>query len=71
VTNSLDNLPADISRHRILNSAEAARFWGVSVPTWRRMYRAKVVPLPIQLSARKLGWRAGDLIDALAARQAR
>ena len=29
---NLETLPADIARHRILNSAEAARFWGVSLP---------------------------------------
>ena len=69
MTNSLDRLPVDIARHRVLNSAEAATFWGVSLPTWRRMYRAKEVPSPIKLSARRLGWRAGDLVEALAARQ--
>jgi hypothetical protein len=34
------------------------------------MYREKRVPSPIHISTRKLGWRAGDLVDALAARAA-
>jgi predicted DNA-binding transcriptional regulator AlpA len=65
VTNTLENLPADIARHRILNSAKAAEFWGVSTRHWRRLYQDKSVPAPIKLSARRLGWRVGDLIDAL------
>jgi predicted DNA-binding transcriptional regulator AlpA len=65
MTNTLNSLPADISWHRILNAAEAAKFWGVSLPHWRRLYRANEVPSPIKLSARRLGWRASDLIDAL------
>lgn len=65
MTNSLDSLPADISRFRVLNAAEAAKFWGVSLPHWRRLYRANEVPTPIKLSTRRLGWRAGDLIEAL------
>ncbi|WP_114184801.1 helix-turn-helix transcriptional regulator [Microvirga aerophila] len=67
---ALNNLPPDLARHRILDSTEAATFWGVSVPHWRRLYRANEVPAPIKLGARKLGWRVGDLIDALAARAA-
>lgn len=70
MTSALNHLPSEIARHRILNSTEAAAFWGVSVPHWRRLYRANEVPCPIKLGARKLGWRVGDLIDALAARAA-
>ncbi len=66
----LDFLPPELARSRVLDSAQAARFWGVSLPHWRRMYRLGQVPKPIKLSARKLGWRVGDLIDALAARAA-
>ena len=65
---NIDSLPEGISRHRILSAAQSAALWGVSLPTWRRMYRASEVPPPIKLSARRLGWRAGDLIDALASR---
>ncbi|WP_046867482.1 helix-turn-helix transcriptional regulator [Microvirga massiliensis] len=68
MSKNLEHLPADVTRHRILNSAEAAAFWGVSLPSWRRLYRAKQVPSPIRLSERKLGWRVGDLVDALESR---
>ena len=67
---NLEMLPADIARSQVLDSAAAASFWGVSLPQWRRLYRNKVVPPPIRVSARKLGWRVGDLVDALAARAA-
>ncbi|KFG67146.1 hypothetical protein [Microvirga sp. BSC39] len=66
-----NQLPTEISRHRVLNTAEAAAFLNFSVVHLRRLYRSGGVPAPIQLSARKLGWRAGDLIDWVAARQSR
>jgi predicted DNA-binding transcriptional regulator AlpA len=61
----LDTLPAELTRHRILSAAQAAQLWGVSLPHWRRLYRLGKVPAPIHIGERKLGWRAGDLIDAL------
>lgn len=66
--NVLEGLPTEIARHRILNTSQAATFWGVSVPHWRRLYRNQRVPAPILVSTRKLGWRVGDLMDALATR---
>ncbi len=68
MTNSLHALPADLARHKVLNTAEAAAFCNFSIPHWRRKYRAGEVPAPLKLSARKLGWRAGDLVDWLQAR---
>ncbi len=70
MTNSLDTLPADLARHKVLSTAEAAAFCNFSVPHWRRLYRSKAVPSPIKLSARKLGWRVGDLVAWLAQRAA-
>jgi predicted DNA-binding transcriptional regulator AlpA len=67
---TIDALPPELARNRILGSADAAAFWGVSLPHWRRMYRLGQVPKPIKLSLRKYGWRVGDLVDALAARSA-
>ena len=69
-TSVVDTLPPDLARHRILNATQAATFWGVSVVQWRRMYRERRVPPPIPISTRKLGWRVGDLVDALATRAA-
>jgi predicted DNA-binding transcriptional regulator AlpA len=69
VTGILNNLPSEIARSRILPTEASAAFWGVSVPHWRRLYRAGKVPHPIKIGDRKLGWRVGDLADALAARE--
>ena len=66
----LNELPADFARHRVLNANEAAAFCSFSVPHWRRLYRAGRVPRPLQLSARKLGWRISDLIEWLARKAA-
>ncbi len=64
----LPTLSPSIERSRILDSTQASEFWGVSRSHWRRLYRAKQVPSPIKIGERKLGWRAGDLIDGLSAR---
>jgi predicted DNA-binding transcriptional regulator AlpA len=66
---TLNNLPSDLGRRRILNAVEASRYWGVSLAHWRRMYRAGAVPKPIQISERRVGWRIGALADALDARE--
>jgi len=63
MTITLDFLPTNFSRHRILDTAEAAQFCRFSVPHWRRLYRSGKAPAPVRLSARKYGWRVGDLID--------
>jgi predicted DNA-binding transcriptional regulator AlpA len=68
VATTLANLPSDLGRSRIFDAATASAFWGVSLPHWRRLYRARKVPQPIKLGERKLGWRVGVLVDALAAR---
>jgi predicted DNA-binding transcriptional regulator AlpA len=65
---SLAALPTEAVTGRILNSGQAAQYWGVSLPHWRRLYRAKKVPAPIRIGDRKYGWRLGDLIDGLAER---
>lgn len=59
----LECLPLELARHRVLDTAEAADFCKFSVAHWRRLYRAKKAPAPVRLSARKYGWRVGDLID--------
>jgi predicted DNA-binding transcriptional regulator AlpA len=67
----LRELHPDMARHRVLNTVEAATFLNFSVPHFRRLYRSGGVPAPMQLSTRKLGWKAGDLIDWVAARESR
>jgi predicted DNA-binding transcriptional regulator AlpA len=68
VAATLANLPSDLGRNRVLDAATASAFWGVSLPHWRRLYRAGKVPRPIKIGERKLGWRIGALADALAVR---
>jgi predicted DNA-binding transcriptional regulator AlpA len=63
-------LPDNIAKNRILDSAQSAAFIGLSLPHFRRLHREGSVPKAIRLGARKLGWRAGDLVDWLAAREA-
>lgn len=65
---ALATLPADIARRRVLGTADAARFCGLSVPTFRRLKERRAIPAPILLSERRLGWRIGDLSDWLDAR---
>jgi predicted DNA-binding transcriptional regulator AlpA len=60
---TLDHLPPEMARRRILNTAEAAEFCKLSVPHWRRLYRAGRVPHPVRLAERKYGWPIGDLVD--------
>ncbi|WP_157934722.1 helix-turn-helix domain-containing protein [Microvirga ossetica] len=71
MTQTLTSLPDGIVRQRVLNTSEAAAFLNFSVSHLRRLYRRGGIPAPIQLGARKLGWRLGDLIDWVAARQSR
>jgi predicted DNA-binding transcriptional regulator AlpA len=67
---TLTKLPADIIRRRVLTTGEAAAFCRFSIPHWRRLYRAGKVPRPVRLSARKYGWRIGDLVDWIEASRA-
>jgi predicted DNA-binding transcriptional regulator AlpA len=58
-------LTPTLERAQILDTASAASLCGFSVAHWRRLYRQGKVPQPVRLSARKLGWRTGDLLDWL------
>ena len=68
---TLSQLPPDLIRHRVLDTAEAAAFCRFSVAHWRRLYRKGQAPSPVRLSARKSGWRVGDLIDWIETQRAR
>jgi len=63
-------LPPQLEAARVVSAAQAAAYWGVSLPHWRRLYRAGRVPRPIKIGERKLGWRAGDLLAAIERRAA-
>ena len=58
-------LPPQLEAARVVSAAQAAAYWGVSLPHWRRLYRAGRVPRPLKIGERKLGWRSRDLIDGL------
>jgi predicted DNA-binding transcriptional regulator AlpA len=59
-------LAAELSRQRVIGIAEGAAILNLSVPHTRRLYRTGKLPKPIKIGARKLGWQAGVLLDALA-----
>ncbi len=69
MAHTLNQLPTDIGRHRVLDTAEAAQFCRFSIAHWRRLYRAGKAPAPVRLSTRKYGWRVGDLIDWIEAQR--
>lgn len=63
--NCVSTLPPEIARSRVLCTADAAAYCAISVSHWRRLYRAGLIPAPVKLGTRKLGWRLGDLVDWL------
>ena len=70
-TVAIPSLPRELAAKRILNSREASAFAGFSVPHWRRLYRNGIAPAPLRIGARKLGWRADDLMAWIDSRPAR
>ncbi len=67
---AIASLPLELVRHRVLGTKDAAAFIGLSVPTFRRLKDRRIIPMPILLSERRLGWRVGDLADWLDGRAA-
>jgi prophage regulatory protein len=61
-------LPASLDRARVLDSGQAAKFLGVSLAHFRRLYRKKQVPSPILIGDRKYAWQVGVLVDFVAAK---
>jgi predicted DNA-binding transcriptional regulator AlpA len=68
MSSALDSLPAEIGRHRILDTAETCQFVSVSVAQWRRMRSLGETPAAIMIGSKKMGWRVGDLVDWIASR---
>jgi prophage regulatory protein len=54
--------PVELARNRVMRTAAAAAFLGVSVAHFRRLYQREAALRPIRLGERRLGWRLGDLI---------
>jgi predicted DNA-binding transcriptional regulator AlpA len=63
----VSNLPSDLNRERLLDTAQTAEFLGMSIPHFR-LYGARKVPTPIKIGERKYGWRLGGLIDFVTAK---
>jgi predicted DNA-binding transcriptional regulator AlpA len=61
-------LPDFLQNERILSFRQGAELWGVSIATYRRLDRAGKLPPAIQLSERRRGHRAKDLLECLAKR---
>jgi predicted DNA-binding transcriptional regulator AlpA len=66
--NTIERPLPEFPRHKIVGAAEAAAFCNFSVNHFRLLCRSGRVPKPFLLGARKLGWRAGDLLDWLDAK---
>lgn len=61
-------LPDNLARERVLDTTQTAELYGVSIVALRRLYRTNKIPRPLKIGERKLGWRAGAIIDDIAAR---
>ena len=68
MVNKLNDIPATAERSRILNAKQTAALFGVSLPHFRRLYKAGKVPAPIRIGERKLGWPMGKILDFVAAK---
>ena len=66
---SIDSLPIELGKHRILATRQACEFVGVSIPQWRRLRRDGEAPPGIMLGTRRQGWTIGTLIAWLESRQ--
>lgn len=66
---ALENLPPEIARHRILDTAETLEFVKLCPAEWRKLRAAGKAPRPVMLGTRKQGYRIGDLVDWIASRR--
>jgi prophage regulatory protein len=58
-----------IDRMKAINKRRLLELVGVSYSTWWRLERAGKAPKRIRLSAGRVGWRLGDVLDFLASRE--
>lgn len=49
---------------RIYSAREAAKLFSVSLATWNRYVAAELVPRPIRLGPRRVGWLEAELAAA-------
>jgi predicted DNA-binding transcriptional regulator AlpA len=67
-----DSLPADLSNHphRLLNTAQAARFCGLGIHRWRELTATGRAPKPLRIGDRRLAWRLSELVGFIERRAA-
>lgn len=63
-------LPPSLDDDRVLAAPKAAEMLDVSVSALRRNAASGRLPAPVQITARRLGWRVRDLRNFLAAQSA-
>jgi hypothetical protein len=68
-SSSIESLPAEFARSRILDSDATYKFVGSSAANWRRLRAAGIAPKPVLIGAKKHGYRVGDLVDYLERRK--
>jgi predicted DNA-binding transcriptional regulator AlpA len=65
---TLENLPSDLGRQRLIDTKQVAEFTGFSVVHVRRLCREGRFPAPIKIGLRNNGWVLGGIIDFVAAK---
>jgi prophage regulatory protein len=64
-----DELKQSVDRMKAINKKRLLELVGLSYTTWWRLERAGKAPKRIRLSAGRVGWRLGDVLDFLASRE--
>jgi predicted DNA-binding transcriptional regulator AlpA len=68
MSSTIENLPPEFGRHRVLTLRQTCDFTGLAYATVRAMHARGKMPPAIRIGTRKLGWRLGDLIDWIQSR---
>jgi hypothetical protein len=61
----IPDLPDDLVHHpkRVLDTNQSCKFTNLSPRQWTRLKQAGKTPPPVKITAKKEGYRLGDLID--------
>jgi predicted DNA-binding transcriptional regulator AlpA len=65
---TIESLPPELGRNRILDTEQTLEFVGSSPANWRRLQRLGLAPAPVMIGVKKHGWQLGVLIDYLESR---
>lgn len=64
-----EELKQSVDRQKAINKKRLLELVGISYSTWWRLERAGKAPKRIRLSAGRVGWRLGEVLDFLASRE--